>query len=205
MRRFLPGCAVLGGLLAISACGGNVIVDNGAGAGGAGGSGGFGGSNVLPLCEQFCADVSDFGCGAGSTCVDDCNDLFAQTPSQCDDELAAYISCYDEKLPQFGCDAANACSDVVSAFADCMSNGAGGAGGGPGGCGMADCFGSSDGSCGCKGECFGQIRAVECSPQNGAITCQCSLDGSFLGTCSDSSGSCDLEASCCSVYFDQGF
>jgi hypothetical protein len=56
------------------------------------------------------------------------------------------------------------------------------------------------GECGCEGQCYGEAVATECSQGMGEVLCNCFIEGSFVGDCTQFSLTCELESSCCDEY-----
>lgn len=188
--------AALGALAIIFAagCGGNVIVEP------PGGAGGNGGSTTTPpdpasYCEDACSKADSYGCLEGGTvaeCAGSCESLFVEY-EECTKELAALYDCYIDGLGTSGCDSTVQCEEESLAFGECL-------GGVTPSCGETACSaGPSD--CYCQGECNGELLEVICSEGQGGVNCSCLANGATLGTCIDSSLSCDAFDGCCSSYF----
>jgi hypothetical protein len=200
MKMRWLGVGLLGALGWAVGCGGNVVVDTGSGGGtGAGGSSTQGpgssssssGGGPDAACQAACQALGQLGCLSDSVeqCVSDCKVLFEE-PS-CSAELEAYLQCLGANVTT--CDLPPACIDASNAFDQCLNGG---------GCQNLECEGGSDGSCGCKGSCFGQDVAVECSPSpSGELACQCLMSGALVGTCVDSTAPCSPDTGCCAAFF----
>lgn len=205
--------AVIGALVlsALAGCGGNVIVENtgGNGAGGSGGTGaggtgaggtGAGGSTssstTLPpatVCGSACAAANQQGCLPGSSvseCVYQCVDLFSQFPT-CQEEIADLYTCAVENLDST-CNSTG-CEEEALVFSDCV--------GGNDTCGTDSCAVGDDTSCSCQGECDGLILGTDCKEDVNGILCSCQIDYEEIGTCYDSTLTCDVLGGCCTDYF----
>lgn len=191
-------------------CGGNVVVDH-EGAGGSGaattGPGGMttaisvtssstagqGGGNPQTLCEGICALGESLSCAWGdSDCFPECIQSYAQAGG-CSAELDSYYACAlgsivdcEVFIPQ--------CDPYLAAYEECLFSSSG--------CDEYECFGGSDGSCGCKGYCNDQTIESTCVLEaSGALSCSCIADGDLLGYCQGSGDACNPESGCCSAYF----
>lgn len=190
-------------LIAIGACGGNVIVEDTTGAGGSGassptgsGASGVGGADPDSTCTKLCAIGDAFNCDTGGgDCVSGCVAAFDTIPTDCHDEYADVLDCAAASIPEAGCDLSEACIEQIFALSACIDSG-------PVGCGDAEC-GFGETSCSCKGFCEGQSRAVECSLAGNQYACTCYLEGQQVGSCSEpfQDSACDLAFGCCSAFF----
>jgi hypothetical protein len=183
-------------------CGGNVVVD-GEGAGGSGGTTTTGpggpttttgpGGDPPTTCEALCGLLDQLDCGAGATCVSDCLDFYAAT-SDCSAEVDAYFSCVIANSTDCNLDPVE-CEVALQKFDECLN--------GTTGCtGSVECYGGSDGSCGCKGYCNNQDVSVDCAPDpSGYYLCGCVMGGELVGTCQELNPTCDLQGGCCAPYF----
>ena len=194
-------------------CGGNVVADGVNG--GDGGAGGAGSTTTTStdtvtststttntsstvtgpgtVCEAVCAKGAQLGCGQPGTCVSDCESTFSQV-KQCTGELAAYYQCIVDNATN--CDTTPACNDEQDALSLCLQGGS---------CGPAECGGTGSGGmteCFCNQQCTGYSIEVDCKSNGGTSSCQCLMNGSVVGSCSENPSSfCDPQGGCCAVFF----
>lgn len=185
------------GALAITfaaGCGGNVVVEP---TGGAGGNGGSTTTDPASYCENACQEAVKYGCleeGGVAECAAGCESIFTEYEG-CSKEFTALYDCAMAGLAQFGCDASVQCEEESLLFGECIN-------GTISTCGESKCS-ASPSDCYCQGECEGQFLEVTCSEGPGGANCQCLSNGGLLGTCVDTSLSCDMFGGCCSSYFFQ--
>ncbi len=197
--------ALLGALVisALVGCGGNVTVET-TGGGGDGGSGGAGstGSSTSPpqpagFCSSICSQAAQYGCLDGtsvSECAQGCLGIFEQYPD-CGGQIVALYNCAVQDLAN-GCDGGtDTCEDEAIAFGDCAGNVP------PSTCGTGACSIGDDSTCYCEGECNGSFLQVDCKQDASGVFCSCQMDGQQVGTCNDTSLTCDVLGGCCSEYF----
>ena len=187
-------------------CGGIVVVDS-EGAGGSGaaptGSGmttaisvtatGQGGGGPQGVCDALCAIGGALGCDWGeSDCLAQCLQFYTEAGT-CSGQLDAYFACVLSSLAD--CEVwGSPCDPYLEAYLECMN--------GSSGCDEYECIDGSDGSCGCKGYCNGQVVDATCVAEaSGSLSCSCVADGQVLGTCQGSVDACNPESGCCAAYF----
>lgn len=186
-------------------CGGNVVVDSD-GSGGAGGTTttgpggpttGPGGPTTGPggdptICAGLCNYMEQHQCGVEPDCVAECLDFYAT--QTCIAELDAYFGCV--LTYSTSCDLyAPECEGALNEYDQCVNGSSGCAG-------SVECYGSSDGSCGCKGFCNGTDVSVDCAPgPSGVFDCSCVMAGSLIAVCQEDVATCDIQGGCCAPYF----
>jgi hypothetical protein len=201
MERKWLGVGLLGALGWALGCGGDVVVDVGSG----GGTGDGGRSNQGPgsststggdlgaECQAVCGALGQLGCLSTpiEECVAGCEDLFVQAPPSCSALADAYLQCLIANVTN--CDLPPECTSASNQIEQCMSGG---------GCEAVECGGGSDGSCACKGSCFGQDLSVDCAPSpSGELVCECFASGNPVGTCVESAAPCSFDSGCCAAFF----
>ena len=195
--------ALLGALVlsTLVGCGGNVTVETTGGDGGSGGGGNTGSTSTSPpeptaFCSSICTQAGQYGCLDGtsvSECTQGCLGIFDQYPD-CGGQIVALYNCAVQDLAN-GCNSGtNACEDEAIAFSDCVSDT-------PSTCGTDACAIGDDSACYCEGQCNGSFLQVDCKQDADAVFCSCQIDGQQVGTCNDTSLTCDVLGGCCSEYF----
>jgi len=56
---------------------------------------------------------------------------------------------------------------------------------------------STPGSCGCRGSCDGVAIAQACNQSNDFYQCDCEVEGTPIGTCTQRHTSCSIDTGCC--------
>jgi hypothetical protein len=198
-RASLLVSLVIGFSLSAVACGGMVVFDDG-GSGGAGGTGPSGpGSTVGPgtststistssgpssTCEYFCDRLA--GCLGPEDCGEACANAYVPG---CEAEADAYLRCIADAVTLPGCSYQGGCEGFDAAYQACVGTGPG--------CSEGRCFVGGN-QCGCDAVCQGLQVSNRCATSpNGNTSCECFVEDSFVGSCSQSFADCSVEASCC--------
>ncbi len=194
----------------MAGCGANVVFGdsgsgNGGGGGGVGGSGnasgaggsgnasGTGGATTEPTaCEVLCGT----GC-FDSDCMQICLDRYLPG---CEDRAESLNQCLSKQFEPGTCGyTPHLCDEVALDFFLCAQ---------PSLCATDSCavFGGG-GACDCSGTCkivdpFDFEQSCSFGPSD--VECDCFESGNYIGSCSQSSLTCELETGCCfSLYFTQ--
>lgn len=199
-------------------CGGKVVIEQGAGGAGQGGSsnatsttnvtvtngtstvtsgvtgGGGAGGDAQTNCTILCDVAAQQGC-MDDNCLFSCIDAASGGP--CAGEFAAWIDCAAKHADEItDCLMPKACGQLQAAYEQCLTQPE---------CGPQECAAGDDGSCSCAASCNGTKFEASCQPAgNGKSVCVCSIDGTPVDKCMNSSNSCDVSASCCGEIFFGG-
>lgn len=202
-----PAVVVLSlGLLA--GCGGQVVFveDDGSGGSGAGGAGPGPGPGPGPsqtstnnttstgttsTCQQFC---SLYAACVDGECISTCENLFN---GQCDPQVTALLSCFVTEYSG-GCEPLeDACFPEIMSYGECQNANQ---------CFTDSCDAGPEG-CFCTGFCNnGQQIDQQCftfpdggppPPGGQPATCDCYLDGNYVGSCDTAGFECSIEEGCC--------
>lgn len=188
--------------LSLSACGGQVRFDDGAGGGGDASTTAntsTGSTTPTPGPTEACVDYCDAivarqGCYALEDCHDRCRSFYQ--PS-CTAEVEATLSCLPDWLSDacqilYAQDPPYGCQPEIDALAQCAIRSTG-------------CFLGAElvGSTGCVGggECDARRYDIRCDD---AGACSCQLDGQPVGACAmpfAGAEACSLDFSCCRPFF----
>lgn len=175
-------------VLAVTACGGKVVVDL-AGQGGAGGSATTTGAGGADLCEQACGVLAARGCADG-TCAAPCK---VALTTACADVVVKLLGCLRDQAAGASSCLVDACLPEREDLQTCASK--------------ASCetpvMGSGDpGTCVGKGICGGVERATQC---DGSGFCTCLLGPGTVGACQETGPFlCDFFDGCCAKLFPKG-
>lgn len=193
MTKGLLGMSLAAALAWAAGCGGNVVVD---GQGGEGASSSTTGSGTPQTrCSTMCDLLASSGCSDTTTCPSDCLGIYDAAPG-CVPEVDAYIDCIIANFSP-SCAPPLQCLAVAEQLAVCVA----GTNPSPGCADGVECYGGSDGSCGCKGLCNGVEASVDCAPgPSGAFDCICAANGTQVGTCQEASPTCDIQSGCCAPF-----
>jgi hypothetical protein len=176
---------------ALLACGGNVVVDHGSGAGGRGGSGGstntgFGGTTMTGIGGTTMTGFGGSAQGGFGGTTGDVNPVGVGGSTSDVSPVGVGGSSGDVNPVGVG-----GGSNVASAVS---------VGSGPVMCGGAEeCSGGMD-DCSCQARCNGHRVRISCGSDPG-LKCSCFVDNHFAGNCQPSSLTCTPEQSCCREFF----
>jgi len=188
---------MIGAVGLLAACGSS-SPNNPTGSGGSGGAGGAGGAGGGPTGQQACLDychkLETNNCmGQLGDCTMYCDDLFEEAGTECADEAGKFFECMLPLASSCPTEQPMECADEEEAVEACFkantcagecneSNGPDGAS-----------------SCGCTETCQGKDYETQCdTPAGGMTTCQCLVEGSVVGTCTNATAAaCGVKESCC--------
>lgn len=192
MMKGLLGMGLAAALAWAAGCGGTVVVDGTGQGGGAGGPSTTGSGTPQTRCSMLCNSFAAAGCADADTCPGDCLGIYDLAPG-CAPAVDAYLDCIIASFPT-DCAPPSQCIAAAAQLAACIE----GTGPSPGCSGEVDCYGGSDGSCGCKGLCDGVEASVDCVPgPAGTFDCACVANGAQVGTCQEANPTCDIQSGCC--------
>jgi len=149
-------------------------------------------------CELLCSQHPECW-DPGQSCLEQCQSLYADG---CEQETDAFLLCFLGVLGP-GCEfPEDACFNEEQAYNQCLSSSD---------CQTDFCDEFQDG-CDCFGECFGTPLQEQCfftfGPDGGPppppVSCDCFVNGEFLGSCQLDELVCDLDAGCCKFFFLEG-
>jgi hypothetical protein len=148
-------------------------------------------SGALSVCEQLCAIP---GCqNLMPPCAGACAAMFVPG---CESQAQAYVACAVTHVdPELCALSSDDCQQESFEYHACVDP--------PTGCGSDQQCEGSPSSCECYGTCFGSAISASCKPGPSGIVCECAMNGSTIGTCTGSTDfNCDLQAGCCTQFFN---
>jgi hypothetical protein len=144
-------------------------------------------------CDDYCAFLAHEGCAEHQHCPEWCV-AGMQSDSYCIPEQASYYTCAIEEGLCWG-EPTDPCAEELADYEACASP-----------CDY-DCMNvhTQSGSCTCFGGCNEHMWELVCDDSDDADeTCQCILDGTLLGTCTEEEHDCS-SIGCCAMFLKSFF